>query len=699
MKVDELGAREEVIDQLKKRGIDELFPPQEKAFKAGVLEGKSLLLVAGTGAGKTLVAEVTAVNRILEEGIKAVYMVPLKALANEKYEEFKAWKRLGVRIALTTGDYDSADPWLDRYDLIITSYEKYDSLLRHEAEWIRDVGLLVVDEIHYMSSIARGLAIESAVSEMKFISNPQLIALSATIGNPKEVAEWLGAELVFDPWRPVPLVRGMIVKDGKRLRLVTEDGRRYSLNVSDIDSLVAGLIGQGTQVIVFRATRKMTETTAKRIAKMVGKVAEKDDMEDLMNRFELSRIPRYEKALLRPLIRHGVTFHHAGLHPATKKFIEDAFREGRIRCIVATSTLGSGLNMPSKYVIIHDLVRPDGRSKKPMSKIEVEQFLGRAGRPRYDKVGFGLIYSKDLPPDLVARYYLSRGVENLSSSLDRHAYSFVLGKLVVRRTFNELLQILENTFFAYLHRGIDLKPFLGSILNTLIRYGLAEDSGGEYVATRLGRRISQLYIQPSTASLMLQIIRKGIRDPAVIFYLLAVSEDGRVAYPREFDVKIPDEFVGMLAQVYGGRGSVILDSSAYYTAMILLNWISELDEEMVMQKFKVASGDLMAVIDTSEWLTYSLMELAKVVGSKLAGYYERLYYRTKYGVSDELTDLVKLGINRKRARELYVLGIRTPSDLALADADELAKKLRLSRRTVIGYVRRAKKEATGFPNT
>ncbi len=696
MKVEELNIREEIIDQLKKKGIEELFPPQEKAFKAGVLEGKNLLLVAGTGAGKTLVAEVTAVNRILDEGIKAVYIVPLKALANEKYEQFKVWKRLGIRVALTTGDYDSADPWLDKYDLIISSYEKYDSLLRHEAEWIKDVGLLVIDEIHYMSNQTRSLAIESVVSEMRFISDPQLIALSATIGNPREVAEWLKAELVCDPWRPVPLVKGIIVKGDKRLRLITEDGKRYVLNVPNIDELVASLINQGAQVIVFRATRKMAEASAKNIAKLMGKTSEKGEMEDLMNRFELSRIPRYEKTLLRPLIKHGITFHHAGLHPVTKKFIEDAFRERLLRCIVATSTLGSGVNLPSKYVIIHDLIRPGGGVKKPLSKIEVEQFLGRAGRPGYDKVGFGLVYSKDLPPHLIMQYYFRRRIEKLSSFLDRQVYSFLLGKLVIGRTFEELLRILRNTFFAHLHKNVDLKSFLDRSLSTLIKYGLAEDNNGEYIATRLGRRISQLYIQPSTASLMLQIIRKGIRDPIIIFYLLAVSEDGRVAYPREFDVKIPDVFVNQLAQVYGNRALITLDSSAYYTAMILGAWIEELDEEMIMQKFRVASGDLMAVIDAGEWLTYSLMELAKVINSRFAGYYERLYYRTKYGVADELVDLVRLDINRRRARELYELGIRTARDLALVDVDELAKKLKLSRRTVLGYIRRAEK-AGGMP--
>jgi len=652
--------------------------------------------VAGTGAGKTLVAEVTAVNRILDEGIKAVYIVPLKALANEKYEQFKVWKRLGIRVALTTGDYDSADPWLDKYDLIISSYEKYDSLLRHEAEWIKDVGLLVIDEIHYMSNQTRSLAIESVVSEMRFISDPQLIALSATIGNPREVAEWLKAELVCDPWRPVPLVKGIIVKGDKRLRLITEDGKRYVLNVPNIDELVASLINQGAQVIVFRATRKMAEASAKNIAKLMGKTSEKGEMEDLMNRFELSRIPRYEKTLLRPLIKHGITFHHAGLHPVTKKFIEDAFRERLLRCIVATSTLGSGVNLPSKYVIIHDLIRPGGGVKKPLSKIEVEQFLGRAGRPGYDKVGFGLVYSKDLPPHLIMQYYFRRRIEKLSSFLDRQVYSFLLGKLVIGRTFEELLRILRNTFFAHLHKNVDLKSFLDRSLSTLIKYGLAEDNNGEYIATRLGRRISQLYIQPSTASLMLQIIRKGIRDPIIIFYLLAVSEDGRVAYPREFDVKIPDVFVNQLAQVYGNRALITLDSSAYYTAMILGAWIEELDEEMIMQKFRVASGDLMAVIDAGEWLTYSLMELAKVINSRFAGYYERLYYRTKYGVADELVDLVRLDINRRRARELYELGIRTARDLALVDVDELAKKLKLSRRTVLGYIRRAEK-AGGMP--
>lgn len=190
--------------------IKELRPAQEKAIAAGLLDGENVLVCTPTSSGKTLIAELAAVSAILGRNRKAVYIVPLKALANEKYNDFKARYGSFLKIALSIGDLDSADPYLAEYDLIITVSEKLDSLIRHYAPWISMVGVIVVDEIHLLNEPERGPTLEIIITMLKkLLKNAQIIGLSATIGNPQELADWLGAKLVVDDWRPVKLMKGI----------------------------------------------------------------------------------------------------------------------------------------------------------------------------------------------------------------------------------------------------------------------------------------------------------------------------------------------------------------------------------------------------------------------------------------------------------------------------------------------------------
>lgn len=215
MKLDSIKKEipKELFDVLNKE-IKELRPAQEKAIKKGLLKGKNLLVCTPTASGKTLIAELAGIKNILEGKGKCVYIVPLKALASEKFKDFK--KRYGdfIRIALSIGDLDSADPYLADYDFIICTAEKLDSLIRHHTPWLSSVGTVVVDEIHLMNDVSRGPTVEILITILrKLLKNMQLIALSATIGNPDELAEWLKADLVIDDWRPVKLHKGIYFED------------------------------------------------------------------------------------------------------------------------------------------------------------------------------------------------------------------------------------------------------------------------------------------------------------------------------------------------------------------------------------------------------------------------------------------------------------------------------------------------------
>jgi helicase len=201
-----------IYEKLEPR-IKTFRPAQWKAIDAGIFQDKNLLICTPTASGKTLVAELAIMNAIFHDKGKCVYVVPLKALANEKYEHFK--ETHSFKTAITSGDIDSDDSYLDRYDLIITTSEKFDSLIRHKTPWLKKVKVVIIDEIHLLNDADRGPTLEVLITILKrVLKNLQVIGLSATIGNPSELAKWLDAELILDEWRPVKLKKG-IYRDGE----------------------------------------------------------------------------------------------------------------------------------------------------------------------------------------------------------------------------------------------------------------------------------------------------------------------------------------------------------------------------------------------------------------------------------------------------------------------------------------------------
>jgi len=193
-----------------KEGIVDLRPSQEKAINARLLDFKSLLICTPTASGKTLIAELAGSKSIIEGRGKVVYIVPLIALANEKFKDFDRKYGKLFKIAQSSSDIDSADSFLVDYDFIVCTAEKFDSLIRHQAPWLKYVKTVIIDEIHMMNDVSRGPTLEILITILKkLLPDLQILGLSATIGNPEDLAKWLEATLVEDTWRPVELKKGV----------------------------------------------------------------------------------------------------------------------------------------------------------------------------------------------------------------------------------------------------------------------------------------------------------------------------------------------------------------------------------------------------------------------------------------------------------------------------------------------------------
>ena len=158
---------DELFNVLKKEKIETLRPAQSKSIEKGLLENKSLLVCTPTASGKTLIAELAALKSILNGNGKVIYIVPLKALASEKFKDFKKKYSHVAKIALSIGDSDSADSYLVDYDLIITTSEKLDSLIRHHAPWLSLVSTIIIDEIHLLNDPGRGPTLEILITILK----------------------------------------------------------------------------------------------------------------------------------------------------------------------------------------------------------------------------------------------------------------------------------------------------------------------------------------------------------------------------------------------------------------------------------------------------------------------------------------------------------------------------------------------------
>lgn len=204
MNLEELtGLPSGATDHFRQEGIEELYPPQAEAVDAGATDGENLVAAVPTASGKTMIAALSMLSAV-ERGGKALYIVPLRALASEKRAEFEAYEQFGITTGVTTGNYESTDDWLATKDIIVATSEKVDSLVRNGAGWLSELTCVVSDEVHLIDDRNRGPTLEVTLAKLQQL-NPamQTVALSATVGNADEIADWLDASLVDSDWRQI----------------------------------------------------------------------------------------------------------------------------------------------------------------------------------------------------------------------------------------------------------------------------------------------------------------------------------------------------------------------------------------------------------------------------------------------------------------------------------------------------------------
>ena len=688
MNIEKLKLPESAIEFLKSQGFEKLYPPQADSVKSGLLDGKNILVSSPTASGKTLIAMLAMLSYLSQNKGKVIYLSPLRALAAEKFTEFKKLEKTSIgnkiKVAISTGDFENIEKNLEKSNVLILTNEKMDSIIRHGAEWVDDIGLVISDEVHLLGDESRGPTLEMILTQLKLLeTKPQIVGLSATITNSDEIADWLECKLVKNDWRPVPLSEGVcdeglvIMSDGKTFEV------ERSLRGTPIDLSVQS-VQQGGQSLVFAETRTRSKSLATKAADPISQILEKKDIVDLekISKKLLSENEHTELVkTLALLVKKGVAFHHAGLNQKCRETIEAEFRKGKIKLLSSTPTLAAGVNLPARRVVISNVNRYNAKvgANRPISILEYKQLCGRAGRPQYDDYGESIIVGNGNTEDLI-EYYINGEPEPIESKItdDKSLRTHILSVIVTHPGIKkeEILEFFLQTLGGLQSRKPTLKFAIDISLRFLSSKFLIIKKGERYAATEFGKKASMLYIDPLTATYFRDSIENVSQEKKHTFGFLHLITNCEEFFPK-FSLRQKDYETASL--MIENNSSQLLEPISEYdcsrSLLALHYWISEYTELSLSDSLGIESGDMHRMTENANWLSYCLREISKhVERADLLQELGDLRSRVVYGIKDELLDLVRVkGIGRVRARILFKNGIKNLDDLRKIPVNKLAE--------------------------
>ncbi len=460
-------------------------------------------------------------------------------------------------------------------------------------------------------------------------------------------------------------------------------------------------IEQNKQAIIFVPSRASAEKTAEEIAKLT--VLQLPELEHEI--LKAASTPTKQCRKLSHSIRKGVAFHHAGLLQKQKELIEDEFRTGKIKVICCTPTLAAGLSLPVFRVIIKSLKRYSGKwGMDWIPVLEYLQMAGRAGRPEYESFGEAVCIAKDETEkeEIHERYILGKP-EAIYSKLAvepvLRTYLLSLVSSGVIRDRDSMKEFFSKTFWAYQFKDLEkLEAIMERMLHLLEEWGFITIVGSVNAGfisanelnqeklrpTPLGKRVSELYLDPLTARHLLDCMagfdsnKNAFSLLQMISYTLEMRPLLRIKSKEQDDIQ--EELTkryDLLLKEEPGVHSIDYDDfvNSIKTALFFDSWIDEKDEDFLLEKYGICPGEIRVKQDNADWLLYAAEELAALQDYKLAVKEIRnLRLRVKHGAREELLPLLKLqGIGRIRARKLYLQGIHDLGDIKKIDPTSLSQ--------------------------
>ena len=688
MKIEKLSLPDTAINFLKSQGYEKLYPPQADCIKSGLLDGKSILVSAPTASGKTLIAMLAMLSYLSKNKGKVIYLSPLRALAAEKFTEFKKLEKISIgnkiKTSISTGDFEHIEKNLENSNVLILTNEKMDSIIRHGAEWIEDIGLVISDEVHLIGDESRGPTLEMILTHLKLLdTKPQMIGLSATITNSNEIADWLDCKLVKNDWRPVPLSEG--VCDGGQVTM--SDGETFEIKPSlrgiPID-LGVQCVQQGGQSLVFAETRVRSKSLATKASDVISQLLQKKELTALEKTSKQILAENEHTEIVKTLailVKKGVAFHHAGLNQKCREIVEKEFRKGTIKLLSSTPTLAAGVNLPARRVVISNINRYNAKvgANRPISILEYKQLCGRAGRPQFDKYGESIIVGNGNTEDLT-EYYIHGEPEPIVSKIteDKSLRTHILSVIVTHPGIKkeELLEFFLQTLGGLQTTKATLSFAINISLRFLSSQQLIIKKDERYAGTAFGKKTSMLYIDPLTATYFRDAIDNVSEQRKHTFGFLHLMTNCEEFFPK-FSLRNKDyESTSLMIENYSTE--LIEPISEYDCSRSLLAlqmWITESSELSLSDTLGIEAGDMHRMVENANWLSYCLREISKhIERSDLLEEFSDLRKRVVYGIREELLDLVRVkGIGRIRARVLFKNNIKNLDDLANIPVNKLAE--------------------------
>lgn len=703
-----------LIQQLQSWEIESLTDVQQRALAAGAAAGRSLVVSAPTSSGKTLVGEI-AVLCALRSGIRAIYLVSHKALADQKYLDFVA--RFGEAAAaptgsvgLNTGDRTEGD--IDA-QLMVATYEKALGLFL-SGQLRPNNALVVADELQILGEPGRGPDIEALCSALRQRGIRQFVALTATVENPEDIAGWMACDLVRSTHRDVPLYQE-IWYGGRayRTKFGDESGEEVqdaATATNDIGRVVDHLLRLGRgPILVFTESRREALNFATAFGQSRPRVA---IGVELAEQLDLFSEPTESSDQLRENAERRVAFHTADLSPQERQVIEGGFTDGKFEVCFATSTLAAGVNFPFRTIVFSKLTYRFGdRAGSHVVRSDYRNMSGRAGRLGMHPDGFAVLLPQNNVELAHANMLVRPDNDRLRSQLVNLSVRKSILTLVasgLASSFAEVMTFFENTLYWY--QTLNRNPAKLATLTTesraavdwLVANALIREQDGALLITPLGNAAAMSGLLPATAVQLAAMLRSVGPELAASFdewipgliYAACASDEFRAERPSRF-FPYPSQTTYESVTFWGTKPLPVEldrnDVKLAQCAQAIALYAEGLADRKIAHVAHVPGGTIHRLALDVAWVLDGLHKLSttpelgcpQTVSNQIA----MLARRVRWGAPPEALDVLRVaerhgvpGFGRQRAMGLIAQGIGSLHDVLATAKDKLVQLLRSERR-------------------
>jgi helicase len=705
----DFGIPETVIqgwdERFRSENLNELQTEAINNFR--IMQGESLLVVAPTSSGKTFIGEAAAIKAVLE-GRKAVFLLPYKALTNEKFDEFSSLygEVLGLRVIRVTGDRSDTAPDFVRgkYDLALLTYEMFLNLIVGNSQVLRTLGLVVLDEAQFITDPGRGINVELLLTYLLASRdngiNPQIIALSAVIGGINYFDEWLDCKALVTEERPVPLTEGVMDRNGtyqfldaegnaKTDQLIPPVYRRRDKESSQdmIVPLVQHLLAENSKekIIVFRNQKGSAKGCANYLSQ---------DLQLNSAHGAIAQLPELDGSdasnKLRIALTGGTAFHTSDLSRDEKQIVERVYRDpnSEVRILAATTGVAAGINTPASTVILAEQEFL-GEDNRPFLISEYKNMAGRAGRKGFNEKGKSIILASNANERafLFSKYVLGE-LEPLQSSFSEDDLATWVLKLLTQVASipqDEVAHLLGRTYGGFLRIKLNpdwllsMKMEVESLLERMLKLGIAEIIDEEVQLTPLGGACGRSSFSFKSAMRFVEILKNQGSTTLTPERLLALVQ---VLQEMDEGVYTPVYKRGSKEQAranevrskYGHDIASILQTGVGQDnfkwlgrckrAVILWDWINgrdvlEIENHYSVTPFQgtITYGNIIGIANATRYHLRSAMEILQALVMTEAIDEERfddLILQLEEGLPRDALELLKVPISLSRGEMLLL---------------------------------------------